>query len=114
MQNATIAEPGVIMFTEMPSGANLTESRFLSAHRPNSVVRCQASIIDRCPESVVRSTRMTPNTQPPPNRIDDDLEDASKFPNITEGLGCRSYSDEDVLEIPRGSWLRVFKTTWEA
>lgn len=38
-----------------------------------------------------------------------DIEDMSKVSNITRGLVAREYSDEDILKILGGNWLRVFK-----
>jgi membrane dipeptidase len=38
------------------------------------------------------------------------LEDASKMPNITRELVSRDYSDEDIVKILGGNYLRVFKT----
>jgi membrane dipeptidase len=37
------------------------------------------------------------------------LEDASKMPNITRELVRREYSDDDVVKILGGNYLRVFK-----
>jgi len=37
------------------------------------------------------------------------LEDASKMPNITRELVKREYSDDDVVKILGGNYLRVFK-----
>jgi len=38
-----------------------------------------------------------------------DLEDHTKVPNLARGLVARSYSDEDILKILGGNWLRVFE-----
>ncbi|MBD0333025.1 MAG: membrane dipeptidase, partial [Chitinophagaceae bacterium] len=38
-----------------------------------------------------------------------DLEDVSKFPNITKGLVERGYSKRDIKKILGGNFLRVFK-----
>jgi membrane dipeptidase len=38
-----------------------------------------------------------------------DISDNSMVPNITRGLVARGYSDEDILKILGGNWLRVFK-----
>jgi membrane dipeptidase len=38
-----------------------------------------------------------------------DIGDNSMVPNITRGLVARGYSDEDILKIMGGNWLRVFK-----
>jgi membrane dipeptidase len=38
-----------------------------------------------------------------------DIEDMQKVPNITRGLVARGYSDEDILKILGGNWLRVFE-----
>lgn len=37
------------------------------------------------------------------------LEDVSKMGNFTRGLVARGYSDEDILKILGGNYLRVFK-----
>jgi len=37
------------------------------------------------------------------------LEDVSKFPYLTAELFRRGYSDEDVIKIIGGNFLRVFK-----
>jgi membrane dipeptidase len=37
-----------------------------------------------------------------------DIEDMRKVPNITKGLVARGYSDEDILKILGGNWLRIF------
>ena len=37
------------------------------------------------------------------------LEDATRFPAITEGLVARGYSEEAVRKILGGNWLRVFE-----
>jgi membrane dipeptidase len=38
-----------------------------------------------------------------------DISDNSMVPNITRGLVARGYSDEDILKIMGGNWLRVFE-----
>jgi membrane dipeptidase len=38
-----------------------------------------------------------------------DISDNSMVPNITRGLVARGYSDEDIVKIMGGNWLRVFK-----
>jgi membrane dipeptidase len=38
-----------------------------------------------------------------------DLEDVSKFPNITKGLLERGYSKTDIKKVLGGNFLRVFK-----
>jgi membrane dipeptidase len=38
-----------------------------------------------------------------------DIDDMSKVPNITRGLAARGYSDEDIIKILGGNWLRVFE-----
>ena len=40
------------------------------------------------------------------------LEDISKLPAITECLVQRGYSDEDILKILGGNFLRVFEQVW--
>jgi membrane dipeptidase len=37
------------------------------------------------------------------------LEDVSKMVNITRGLVHRGYSDEDIIKILGGNYLRVFQ-----
>jgi membrane dipeptidase len=36
-----------------------------------------------------------------------DIEDHTKVPNLVRGLVARSYSDEEILKILGGNWLRV-------
>jgi membrane dipeptidase len=37
------------------------------------------------------------------------IESNAQVPNIVRGLVARGYSDEDVLKIMGGNWLRVFR-----
>jgi membrane dipeptidase len=37
------------------------------------------------------------------------IEDHTKLPNLVRGLVSRGYSDEDILKILGGNWLRVFE-----
>jgi membrane dipeptidase len=39
-----------------------------------------------------------------------DFEDMTKWPNLTRGLIIRGYSDEDILKILGGNFLRVLDT----
>lgn len=41
------------------------------------------------------------------------LEDISKIPAITESLVKRGYSDEVILKILGGNFMRVFETVWK-
>lgn len=41
------------------------------------------------------------------------IESNAKIPNITRGLVARDYSDEDILKIMGGNWLRVFEEVTE-
>jgi membrane dipeptidase len=43
----------------------------------------------------------------------DGLEDASQLPNLTAGLLKRGYSEDDVLKILGGNWMRVFEANWQ-
>jgi membrane dipeptidase len=38
-----------------------------------------------------------------------DLEDHTKLPNLVRCLVARGYSDEDIIKILGGNWLRVFE-----
>jgi membrane dipeptidase len=42
------------------------------------------------------------------------LDSHSKMLNLTRGLVKRGYSDEDVVGILGGNWLRLFRGTWQA
>lgn len=42
-----------------------------------------------------------------------DIEDHTKLPNLVRGLVARGYSDEDILNILGGNWLRVFEEVTE-
>jgi membrane dipeptidase len=41
------------------------------------------------------------------------LDDASGFPNITAGLMAAGFSDEDILKVLGGNWLRVMRACWK-
>jgi membrane dipeptidase len=51
---------------------------------------------------------------PWPERRCKHLNDAAEFPNITAGLVKRGYSDEDILKILGGNWMRVMQAVWKA
>lgn len=40
------------------------------------------------------------------------LEQSSKFTNLTKGLISRGYSDDQILKIIGGNFLRVFEQVW--
>lgn len=40
------------------------------------------------------------------------LEQSSKFTNLTKGLISRGYSDDQILKIVGGNFLRVFEQVW--
>jgi membrane dipeptidase len=42
------------------------------------------------------------------------IEDNAHTPNIVRGLVARDYSDEDILKIMGGNWLRVFREVTES
>jgi membrane dipeptidase len=42
-----------------------------------------------------------------------DIDDHTKVPNLVRGLVVRGYSDEDILKILGGNWLRVFEKVTE-
>jgi len=42
------------------------------------------------------------------------LDSLSKMPMITEGLVSRGYSDNEILKILGGNFLRVFKRVWKS
>jgi membrane dipeptidase len=42
-----------------------------------------------------------------------DIEDHTKVPNLVRGLVARGYSDEDIIKILGGNWLRVFEKVTE-
>ncbi|MBN1318580.1 MAG: membrane dipeptidase, partial [Anaerolineales bacterium] len=41
------------------------------------------------------------------------IESNAMIPNITRGLVARNYSDDDILKILGGNWMRVFKEVTE-
>ncbi|MEV6693530.1 membrane dipeptidase [Micromonospora sp. NPDC051196] len=41
------------------------------------------------------------------------MDDASKFPNLTEALLAGGFSPEEVTKILGGNWLRVFGEAWK-
>lgn len=41
-----------------------------------------------------------------------ELEDVSKLPNLTEALIFRGYSDQEIMGILGGNWLRMIKRIW--
>jgi membrane dipeptidase len=49
------------------------------------------------------------NIYPPPIL---GLERESKLPNITKGLVSRGYSDNEIMKIWGGNWLRLLKRIW--
>jgi len=51
-------------------------------------------------------------TWPWPERRCKTLDNASGMPNITVGLLAAGFSDEDVLKILGGNWLRVMAASW--
>jgi membrane dipeptidase len=51
-------------------------------------------------------------TWPWPERRCKALNDAAEFPNITAGLVKRGYSDEDILKVLGGNWMRVMQAVW--
>ena len=42
------------------------------------------------------------------------LDSHARMPNLTRGLVKRGYSDQDILKILGGNWLRLFRETWRA
>ncbi len=42
-----------------------------------------------------------------------EMRDYSKWPLITDGLVVRGYTDEEILKILGGNFLRVFKEVWD-
>ncbi|MBI4192182.1 MAG: membrane dipeptidase [Betaproteobacteria bacterium] len=42
------------------------------------------------------------------------METCACFPEIAKGLVARGYSDQDILKIMGGNFLRVFKQVWRA
>jgi membrane dipeptidase len=43
----------------------------------------------------------------------EELRDPSGWPKITEGLVARGYSDNEILKILGGNFLRIFKEVWD-
>ncbi len=43
----------------------------------------------------------------------DDFDSLAKFPNLTQGLVARGYSDEEIKKILGGNLLRVFRAVWK-
>ena len=42
-----------------------------------------------------------------------DIDDHAKVPNLVRGLVARGYSDDDIVKILGGNWLRVFEEVTE-
>ncbi|MFC1803987.1 membrane dipeptidase, partial [Thermoproteota archaeon] len=42
-----------------------------------------------------------------------ELRDPIDWPKITEGLVARGYSDNEILKILGGNFMRVFKEVWD-
>lgn len=49
---------------------------------------------------------------PPPWKYPAGIEDPSRFPNLTKALLQRGYSEEHVLQILGGNFLRVYEQVW--
>ncbi|WP_134698670.1 dipeptidase [Ammoniphilus sp. YIM 78166] len=49
---------------------------------------------------------------PPPWKYPSGIEDPSKFPNLTKALLKRGYSEEHVLQILGGNFIRVYEEVW--
>jgi membrane dipeptidase len=47
-----------------------------------------------------------------PIRYATDIDDPTKFPNVTRGLLARGYSEADVQKIVGGNFLRLFREIW--
>jgi membrane dipeptidase len=77
-----------------------------------------ARTLDLPPFSSIRSYRpLRPDVfgKGPVDRYDPwpvGLDSHSKMLNLTRGLVKRGYSDEDVVKILGGNWLRLFRETW--
>jgi membrane dipeptidase len=49
-----------------------------------------------------------------PIRYATDIDDPTKFPNVTRGLLERGYRDEDVQKVLGGNFVRLFREIWGA
>lgn len=45
-------------------------------------------------------------------RFVEGFENVGGFRNLTCGLVSRGYSDDDILKVLGGNWLRVFGEAW--
>lgn len=50
---------------------------------------------------------------PPPYYYPEKIETPDDFANLTHALERKGYSENDVLKIMGGNWLRVYETVWK-
>ncbi|WP_026576172.1 dipeptidase [Bacillus sp. UNC438CL73TsuS30] len=50
---------------------------------------------------------------PPPWRYPEGIEEPTRLPNLTKALLKRGYSEEEILRILGGNFLRVYKEVWK-
>lgn len=53
-----------------------------------------------------------PSLSPWPIPYARDIDDATKFPNVTRELLRRGYAEADVEKVLGGNWLRLFRQVW--
>jgi len=58
--------------------------------------------------------RMYPSPWIYETMLSEGLSRISDLPDVTRGLVARGYSDDDILKILGGNWLRVFEAVWRA
>jgi len=50
---------------------------------------------------------------PPPWNYPQGIEDASRLGAIAPAMARRGYSDEDIMKVVGGNYLRVFRSVWQ-
>jgi membrane dipeptidase len=71
-----------------------------------------ATVVRKRYDELLRDMWFEPEYPPPPYRPLVGLEDASKLPEVTQGLVRRGYAEETILKILGGNWMRVFRASW--
>lgn len=62
----------------------------------------------------VQRSGVRPSLSPWPIPYARDIDDATKFPNVTRELLRRGYREADVEKVLGGNWLRLFARVWGA
>jgi membrane dipeptidase len=64
-------------------------------------------------EELTRTGEWNAKDIPPcPHIFPENMEDASKLPNLTRALLTRGYAEDDVKKILGENWIRVFGQAW--